>query len=508
MSLFIGVSAFAQKVNSLRLLKNANAKLDAADYVNALAIYKQLYSIDSTDKEYNYKIGVCLFEIKSMRTQAHSYFQKAIGYDAEDVYYYLGQTYHMKAQYDKALESYYRYQNSSSGKEHSFYEVNNLIAKSLYAKYAEAHPLTDILIENAGGKINTSEPEYAPLIPADESYLVFTSKRASNKGGNKSMLGDFYEDVFVSRREGNEWAIPTNTLENINTEGNDACTGVSADGQKMIIYRSSDTLMSGEFYTSTFDGVSWRKSELLDVAINSKDYVETSACYAPDGECIYFSSDMPGGFGGKDLYVIKKLLNGKWGKPFNLGKNINTPYDEDAPFIHPKENLLFFSSQGHLSNMGGYDVFKSYFEKDSSSFGKPENIGYPINTCGDDIFFVLNTNGNAGYFSSEREGGFGQSDIYKVSFISDAEKYVVIACKLESQSGLGIQGGKIKLIDISSGKMVGAYTSNAYTGSFILIVEPGKKYEVLLQDLDNTISSEKYTYNKGDATTKKFVLKK
>lgn len=503
-----GIGVYAQKVNTLRLLQTANEKRDAGDYTNALPLYKTLLAIDSTDREYNYGMGVCYFHIKVYKNRALDYLIKAKGLDNDELYYYLGNCYHAVSEYDKALENFYSYQNANSEREHTFQEINDLIAKCLYAKYSEANPLTDIIIENMGSAINTEFADYAPLIPADESFMVFTSKRSGNTGGKKDVFDEYYEDIYISKKENNVWMKPSNNFPSINTPGNDGCTGLSADGQKMIIYRSNDSVYSGSFYTSSFDGTTWKAPTLLDVAINSEEFIETTASYAPDGESVFFSSDMPGGFGGRDLYMIKKLPNGNWGKPFNLGKNINTPYDEEAPFVHPKENMLFFSSQGHQNNMGGYDVFKASYDRDSGKFQRPQNIGFPINTANDDIFFVLNTNEDVGYFSSERKGGYGQADIYKVTFISDADKYTVIHCKLEDETGKAITGGKIKLTEPTSGKTIGAYVSNPYTGGFILIIEPSKQYDILLQAEGYGIYAEKYSYTKGNTTDKKFVLKK
>lgn len=503
-------SAIAQfkKVNKLTLYKSANEKSDIGDYFNAFKLYKTLYDTDSTDKEINYKMGVCYYNIKRYKSQSLKYFQRAKGYDSDELSYYLAVNYQMLGDYDSALEYFYTYQNANYEKEHSFKEINDQIAKCLYAKYAETHPLADIIIENLGDSVNTEYSEYAPLIPADESSLIFTSKRVSSEGGKKDVYGEYYEDIFISNRKNNQWSSVRNAGPTINTSGNDACTGFSADGQKIIIYISNDTLLKGNFYTSAFDGTNWKAPQLLEVEINSKDNTETSACYAPDGETVFFSSDMPGGYGGKDLYMIKKLPNGKWGKPYNLGANVNTSYDEDAPFIHPRNNMFFFSSQGQLNNMGGYDIFQCAYNRDSAFFPKPENIGHPVNTCNDDIFFVLNTNGNTGYFSSERKGGFGQADIYKVNFLSNNNNYTVISCHLADEEGNPIEGGRIELLDSATNKIIGTYKSNKYTGNFILIVEPDKQYDLSIYAADYVMLTEKYTYRSDEVSNKKFILRK
>ncbi|MBI2271081.1 MAG: PD40 domain-containing protein [Bacteroidetes bacterium] len=506
MYLLLGIAPVigqSKKVNKLKVYQLANEKSDKGDYLNALELYKVLYDLDTIDKEINYRMGVCYFHIKRYKSKSLRYFEQAKGYDNDELKYYLAANYQMRGDYNKALEYFQSYQKANYEKEHSFREINDQIAKCLYAKYAETHPLSDIVIENLGDSINTPFDEYAPLIPADESVLVFTSKRS----GKKDVFGEYYEDILISKRKNNYWTNASGISPNINTPGNNACTGLSADGQKIIIYNSNDTLLTGNFYTSVHNGTDWTVPQLLESEINSKDYIETSACYAPDGETVFFSSDMPGGYGGKDLYMIKKLPNGAWGKPYNLGANVNTPYDEDAPFVHPIENVLFFSSQGQSNNMGGYDVFKCSFNRDSASFAKPENIGYPINTSNDDIFFVLNTNGTTGYFSSERKDGFGLSDIYKIDFLDLQNKYTVISCQLTDENGNAISGGKITLSE-DADKIISTYTSNPHTGKFILIVKPDKQYKISIYAADYIAVQENYTYKVDETLNKKFILKK
>ncbi|MCB0381723.1 MAG: PD40 domain-containing protein, partial [Flavobacteriales bacterium] len=152
--------------------------------------------------------------------------------------------------------------------------------------------------------------------------------------------------------------------------------------------------------------------------INSKNQ-ETSACFSPDGNTIYFVSNRPDGIGGKDIYKSTKNKDGKWGEAENLGRTINTIDDEDAVFLHADGKTLYFSSKGHKT-MGGYDIFKSTYEK--GKWSTPENIGYPINTADDDVCFVLTASGEYGYYTSAKLDGKGKRDIYRVSFIDELNK--------------------------------------------------------------------------------------
>jgi hypothetical protein len=218
----------------------------------------------------------------------------------------------------------------------------------------------------------------------------------------------------------------------------------------------------------------------LAVNINS-EYNETSASITLDDKVIYFTSDKPGGFGGKDIYKVLRLPNGKWSKAMNLGAEVNTPYDEDAPFISVDKKTLYFSSKGH-QNMGGYDVFKTVLEK--RNWSTPENLKSPINTVQDDIFFVLGASGKVGYYSSSRNGGYGGQDIYKVVLKDKHVTQHVLNARIKSKKEQQPLFAKIMLIENETKKVTGVYRSNANTGKFIIVVNPEKSYNIVVESDD------------------------
>jgi Tol biopolymer transport system component len=244
---------------------------------------------------------------------------------------------------------------------------------------------------------------------------------------------------------------------------------------------------------------------MLDKNLNEPGYNETSACYSADGEIIFFSSDRPGGYGGKDLYFVKKLSNGKWGKPFNLGPTINTEYNEDAPFVSPSGEEIYFSSEGH-KNMGGYDVFKSSYDE-KGEFSEPENMGAPINTVGDDIFFVINTNGSAAYMSSEREGGYGAQDIYKITFEDNNSSLSAYSIYLQDAENNLIKNAEIVLTDMDAREVYGIYKSNESSGKVLIIARPNQTFRLAIQakGYESYIQNE-YTF--GSILDLKFKMKK
>jgi hypothetical protein len=337
-------------------------------------------------------------------------------------------------------------------------------------------------IVNAGPTINTKYPEYVPLISADEGIMMFTSRRPGSTGGLTDVLGNYYEDIYVSRKVNGSWSKPDNIGGPVNTEQHDACVSLSPDAQQMLIFRTSRDLSSGDLYQTYWNGKNWGEPAILGPEVNSP-YKELSACTNNDNSIIIFTSDRPGGFGGKDLYKVVKLPNGKWSMPQNLGNKINTKYDEDAPFISPNGQFLYFSSNGY-NTMGGYDIFRADFYSDNT-FGEPKNLGYPTNTVGDDIFFVISADAKHGYFSSlnqdKKDENYLSDDIYLVDMRYDENEICVkkAVCKLapdDKQTSIQVQ-----VYDEATKQLAGTYKPNSRDGSFIFTVNPYDRYRIVAE---------------------------
>ena len=480
-----------------KIFFEADKAFEEADYLNAMSGYEKLYQVDSNNSEVNFKLGICKFELRKFKNTSKKYFEKVIKKDFPETNYYLGLLNHSLRNYDKAIECFNDYQSYKGEKDHTNKEINDLVIKCYTARLLEVDEDNNTLIENLGSTINTEYPEYAPLIPADESFMVFTSRRKNNVWKQSDIYGDYFEDVYMSEKQGNGWKSPMMMDTVINTSVHDACTGLSANGEKLLLYRTSKDLKSGDIYESNYVQGKWSKPSLLGANVNSPSYLESSACYSADANIIFFSSNRPGGFGGKDLYLARRLSNGKWGEPFNLGPKINTEYNEDAPYVEPLGTTLFFSSEGH-KNMGGYDVFKSTFN-DAGIFTEPENLGCPINTVNDDIFFVLNMNGSTGYLSSEREGGYGSQDIYSVYFGGNSSEQKPFTIHVMDENNSVITRAIITLVDPRTKQEVGLYRSNQETGKFLVISNNRQKYILSIEAKGfKTRVLEGYSFNSGD----------
>lgn len=455
----------------------ADNAFEYGDFLLAKEIYESLHVIDSNNADINFKLGFICFSIKKFKPQSKKYFDKVSTNDYPEVNYYLGQLHHLSKNFEKATYYYNQYLSYKGEKEHSQKEVNDLINKANTAVLFESIPDKAIKIKNIGDSINTKFAEYAPLIPADENFMLFTSRRENSLYSKKDPLDNYFEDIYVSYKRDSVWTSPKMLNTNINTEMHDAGTGLSADGENLFMYRTAEDLISGNIYVSSFKDSTWSMPVILGSNVNS-EHLETSACFSAEGDVIYFSSNRPGGYGGKDIYRAKKLPNGDWGKPYNLGPKINTEYNEDAPFIHPLGNVLYFSSEGH-KNMGGFDVFKTEFDE-SVGFTVPENLGSPINTVDDDIFFVTNADASTGYFSSGRGGGFGDQDIYEVKLKSTVVPLEVYNIYVKNDSLGVLKNVHIEVIDTVENQIVGQYKSNPISGKILVISPEGKENKIVI----------------------------
>ena len=466
-------------------LNDAGILFDADDFKNAEQKYLSIYKEDTTNEQLNLNIAICKYKLKEFPDSILPYLIKVDKSKYAEAQFYEAKIFHLEHKFNEAIEHYQKYKKFDENKrEVKNTEVDRLIEISKYAIEYMNNPHKAV-IKNMGVNINTKYPDYVPLISADESVLYFTSRRPGSTGDLTNPWGNYYEDVYVSYNKNGEWTNAQNIGSPINTKTHDACVALSADAQQMIIYRTSADGLSGDLYITEANAKGWTNPEKLGPQINT-EYKEVSACFSPDGNCIIFSSDKPGGAGGKDLYRVVKLPNGKWSLATNLGNAINTKYDEDAPFISVDGVTLYFSSKGH-ETMGEFDIFTTKMHEDWT-FEKIDDVGYPINTVGDDIFFVVNANTKHGYYSSLNENpseiGYESEDIYFIDMRYNETDLVVKKCSALSGKSERPAAAKITLIDKETNKVSGLYHSNGNTGSFIIAVNPYCNYKLVAEYKD------------------------
>ena len=465
-----------------KLIKKGDRFYQKGYFDEAAAQYEQANSIIGGNAAVDYRLGMAYLE-GSFKHKAVSYLKKVFEEFPEynpDLEFYLAQAYQFSNNFEKALDHYMAFRPKAYDK---FIIDQNIKQCNMGIEYVN-NP-KDVNITNLGAIVNSESHDYAPLITADESTLIFTSRRKGSTGNQLAADNNYYEDIYISRKRNGAWTPPEKLGENINTPFHDAAIAFAPDGKQVLIYYS---VGNGDIFVSNFDGNNWSKPEPLNANINSK-YRELSASLTADGNKLYFSSDRPGGFGGLDIYISELQDDGTWGPAVNAGPKINTKEDEDAPFIHPEDNMLYFSSRGHFG-MGGYDIFRSPSIK--GKWGRPRNLGFPINTARDEIYFVIGASNKIGYYATAKSDGHGGNDIYSIAM--DKRDYVNLqktkAIEVEESNELEIdlkieKNSKAPLI-IFSGKVIDANTN-----------EPVKAKLVLSDNSRNLVVAVKYTDSKN-----------
>lgn len=492
-SFFITSTSFAQnakiEAQSSELLNKAEDYLFFQDYSHALPLYLKLDSLNPNNPVVQYKIGVCYLKSTENKKKSIPYFEFAAGmikanakFNSEDatdtpidVYYNLAHAYHLDYKLDEAINMFEKYKTFLKHDDEKYKKVDTEIAMCKVAKGLVLRPVK-AEIKNLGPTVNSTFADYVPTISADESVLIFTSRRANGTSNELTTTGEYYEDIYISYKINDAWSVPVSIGSNINTKGHEACIGLSADGQQLYIYK--DDNLDGNIYVCNLNGDTWSAPKKLGLNINTKAW-EPSASLSADGNTLYFVSNRKGGFGGRDIYKSQKLPDGSWGLPQNLGSLINSPYDEDAPFIHPDGKTLYFSSNGPTS-MGGFDVFSSTLS-DLNLWSVPENIGYPINTTDDDIFYVLSASGKHAYYSTFKADGNGEKDIYVITLDIPKETPLTVLKGNITLDPMALASTRIVVTDNETGELIGIYAPNTKTGKYLLILPPGKDYNIAVE---------------------------
>ena len=381
-------------------------------YPEALDLYLTVFKEDSCNAYLNYQIGECYWNITEKWQKSLSFFKSATknmsakqsdvnyikGYAPIEAFFRLGEVFQRSNLLDSALQAFLDYKDLlNPSDENSFEKVNFKIQSIAIAKGLIAVPVK-VIETDLGSIINSRFSDYNPVVSEDESILIFTS---------------FWESadlIFMSENRNGNWSKPIDITKQLGSDGTFYTGALSADGRELYLIEEDD--FNSEIYVSHQSDSGWTLMQKLNNKINSLSH-ETSVSVTADGNFLYFSSNRPGGYGGFDIYCSQKK-DGDWDKPKNLGAIINTPFNEEAPAITGNGKNLFFCSEGHR-NMGGMDIFYSTQNEDGT-WSKPQNIGYPINTTGDNLYYFPLKNGEVAYLSKDSKNGFGRNDIYRVEF--------------------------------------------------------------------------------------------
>lgn len=401
-----------------RLIRKAANAIDQSDYKKAISYYDQILAKDSASFRANAGKGIVLSEFVGDHKDAIPYLEKALAKSPEEVSVKingdLGKSYHHIGNYSRAIKHYSKI-TSENTEDSPYYDqlLNKRIADCRFAmEHTKVASPEEQWVKNVGTTINSEYPEYGPVNLGNGTF-IFTSKRKDTPKEKKNGLdGRYFESMYIANysngkfSEPRRYTIPDKGLESDFYKGNESAVTASPDGKSLFIYKA------GELYKADLSHPE-NDPEKLSSKINFLDF-QTYAFITPDERQMFLVAESERNGGGSDIYQSFKKEDGTWSKPFLLPFNINTDYNEDSPFM-TEDGTLFFASNG-LPGYGGYDIYKTKYV--NGTWTDPVNIGQPINTPGDDLFFVLNPNSSKGFYASDREGGYGDIDIYHVHYVN------------------------------------------------------------------------------------------
>lgn len=475
------------EINEKKILKQARKQLAKENYNEAQEKYLKLIDSDPKNSIYNFEAGLSYYYSTYERNKSISLFEAAVNNikpeedTIPEMFYYLAKSYQLNSDFVKSNNTFKTFerfinQRTKPGRflsneitEQSNYNENGLKYSSSINK--------ELNIINLGSSINTQDREYAPVYYKSKDILLFTSRRKEN--GNKIDKSDLlpYEDIYVAKKNEDNWVLVTDKNEllnylpkNANTKKHDASITYSLDEKLLYTYRKD------AIWQSTFENGTWSDLKKLNDNINASKFNVPSVTLTPDGNTIFFVATRKDGIGEKDIYKSTKKANGDWDEPILLSTNINTNKDEDAPYLTEDGKTLFFSSKGH-SSIGGYDIFKS--ELINNEWSEPINLGIPINSTADDIFYISDSEQKNGFFSSSREGGYGAFDIYAFNSECENLKNIEIRGIVYNAENKTPINSSLTLIEKETGREINKTVTNQ-DGKFMLIAAPENEYELII----------------------------
>jgi len=453
--------------------KRADDLFKFKNYRDALTEYVVLFKKNTADDYLSFQIALCYLNLNEDRSIAIAFLEPLAKKTTATAttFFYLAKAYTYANKFEDALKMFQKAKISGKIDGVDAARIEREMQLSKNAIELVASPI-QVSFENLGPNINSPYTDYSPFISSNESFLIFNSRNDAD--GVKKANGTFTADVYLSEVYLGEWQRSKNIGEVINTKANDEqIIGVSADGLTLIYNYDNATDGSGDIFIGPKYDNEIMKPFKANSAINSLS-LENAATISPDGKTLYFSSNRAGGMGGFDLYRALVLPDGTWSEALNLGPEINTPYDEDFPNMSMDGNTIYFSSKGHKS-MGGFDIFKMILDSATGNWSKPVNVGFPLNDAYDNMNLCMSGKGRYGYVAALRPEGFGDLDLYRVTFNKvDVELSVIKGQLLSSDKTKALTSTGITVSDAKSGTIIGEYLPNAKTSRFCIIIPPGK----------------------------------
>lgn len=492
--LFIFV-AFALCASSCALIQGRSPLMRSGDryflqenHHSAADVYEQVLNTDSTNARALYRAGISYMSFNKEKASDYLYRAYELNPAVDpDIFLWLGRAEHINYRFDEAIAHYENYYNNSNKvNKQRREEAARLMQQARNAKEAVANP-KDIFVENLGDQVNSMYSDHSPVISADDNYLLFTTRSKDVTGGLEARDGEYFEDIFETRRgEDGTWKAAKAVLGGLNSAGHDASIQLFDNDTKLLLYRASN---DGDLFLSERrPNGAWEAPNRISDKVNSK-YYEADAHITADGKTLYFSTNQFSKGNNLDLYKVEKQANGEWGDPESLGNSINSAFDEDSPFL-TGDGRLYFASRGH-NTIGGYDIFVSKYDSAAQQWGKPENLGVPINSPDDDTHYRLSHDGRYAYLSSYRIGGMGEKDIYTINYIRPAQ----LAGKVYSkQDSMAITGVEVRFSGIQANKrnIIFSNVTDSETGRYAVTPLSGRVYKVEILKDNKVLASEQF----------------
>ncbi|WP_240471666.1 OmpA family protein [Hymenobacter aerophilus] len=480
-------------------LKTANKLFGQENFRASLPYYEQVLAKDPNNAQALFRAGIAYMSFDKEKASDYIYKAQRLKKNvSKDVEYWLGRVDHLNYNFDEAIAHFQAYNATLKTKDTRKRDLSRLIQNSKNAKVQFNSP-RDIFVKNLGPTINTQWSEHSPVISADDKILLFTSRSdnmtnvsalqaAEGKDGKKLAAdGQYYENIYEARRiDEDNWDKPRSLSGVLNGKGHDASIQVFDNDTKMLMYRNDE---NGDILYSEKSGNDWTEPKRLNKNINTAAY-ESDAYITPDGLTIYFSTAKYSEDGTLDIYYSTRVPGGEWGPAKSIGNAINTAYDDDSPYLSRDGKTMYFSSRGH-NTMGGYDIFKSEYDSIGRKWGRPENMGYPINTPDDDTYYRLSPDGSYAYLSSYRIGGYGEKDIYTINYIKNA---TIRGRVLAIQDSSAIPGAELVFSGTQADKTALSYrdVSKPLTGEYQVNVLSGRTYQVAVSKDGRNIETQEF----------------
>lgn len=466
------LSSFEKKT-----LKEANDFYFDKKFKQALPLFLKIDSV-FYDFVIKYRIGACYLNTDFQKIKAIPFLEEVSRNENLEIphiaHFELGKLYHYIYRFDDAILEFNKYldyiKREKTPDKKQIDATLRMIKICKNAIEITSKPF-NAEIEILSSVINTLESEFCPMISADEKIMVFMQTEGIGKNEETKTK------ILIARQiEENYWEKPKELiLKNANEFKNKTIrlAGLSSDGQQIFLN------IGNELNQDIYRGVIYENTIINLKPLNNKintPYFEGRISLSSDGTELYFVSDRPGGFGGTDIYKSKLNRKGEWMNPQNLGEKINTIYDEDSPFLHPDNQTLFFSSEGH-NTMGGKDIFKC--KNINGNWTIPQNMGV-INSTKDDLYFTLNANGQTGYFSSSKNNIYDRHNIFKVNF-KDPIPLTLLKGNIKAGTPPKPIKADIKVYDKETGKKIQyVYSPNNKNGEYLMIFPPAKNYDIVV----------------------------